>query len=390
MKNHNKFLFILIGIAIFSGILCSGIIIASGIQNGSQASARRDSPHREKYPEPHVLEKTKLEEFSEISICLNYAEVSILPSDDFYLEYSLDGKCSKPDYGVSDGKFHFQEGQTQNPYRISLNLFHGPVYQEPFYMNLYVPKEQYFDLIHMSIESGNLEIDQLNAKKADLFLTYGNLNLGAFTGDTLEIASESGNIDTETVTCGRLTLSNSYGDYTGDTVSVSEKGTFSLESGNLKISSLTGGNYTVNSMYGTCTVDRFQAEKGTFSLESGDLEISSLTADAFFANASYGNCTIDSFQAKNSNFSLESGNLTLKQAVLEQINACSEYGNVTLKLAEQAADFNYDLDAEYGAIQVNGKKIEENEDGATHYQKQDSQNARSISVQCESGNITIK
>ena len=189
MKNHNKFLFILIGIAIFSGILCSGIIIASGIQNDSPASVRR-----EKYPEPHVLKKTKLEEFSEISICLNYAEVSILPSDGFYLEYSLDGKCSKPDYGVSDGKFHFQEGQTQNPYRISLNLFHGPVYQEPFYMNLYVPKEQYFDLIHMSIESGNLEIDQLNAKKADLFLTYGNLNLGAFTGDTLEIASESVNI----------------------------------------------------------------------------------------------------------------------------------------------------------------------------------------------------
>ncbi len=143
-------------------------------------------------------------------------------------------------------------------------------------------------------------------------------------------------------------------------------------------------------MYGTCTVESFQAEKGTFSLESGDLEISSLTADAFFANASYGNCTIDSFQAKNSDFSMESGNLTLKQAVPEQINACSEYGNVTLKLAEQAADFNYDLDAEYGTIQVNGKKIEENEDGATHYQKQDSQNARSISVQCESGNITIK
>ena len=94
MKNHNKFLFILIGIAIFSGILCSGIIIASGIQNDSPASARRDSPRREKYPEPHILEKTKLEDFSEISICLNYADVSILPSDGFYLEYSIE--ISKP------------------------------------------------------------------------------------------------------------------------------------------------------------------------------------------------------------------------------------------------------------------------------------------------------
>lgn len=390
MKNHNKFLTVILGVAVFAGILCSGIIIASGIQNGSSASAHRDSPRREKYPEPHILDKTELEEFSEVSISLNYADVSILPSDGFYLEYRLDGKCSKPDYSVSEGKFHFQEGQMQNRYSISFHLFGNPVNQKPLYLNLYIPKEQYLDLLNVSMESGNLDIGQLNAKKADLHLDYGDLTLGTFTGDTLEIISESGNIDTENIACGRFTLSASYGNYTGDSVSVSKEGTFSLESGDLKISSLNAGNCAINSEYGNCTIDRFQAEDSIFSLESGSLEISSLTADACSVDASYGNCTIDSFQAKNSTFSLESGSLNLRDAVLEQTKVNSEYGDVTLELAEQMTDSNYDLKTEYGTIEVDGNNIEAKEDGTVRYQKQRSKIKHEISVRCESGNIEIR
>lgn len=387
MKNRNKFLFFILGIAIFAGILCSGIILAAGIQKGADAPA----PRREKYPDPHVLEKTELDEFSEISIGLSYANVSILPSDGFYLEYRLDGKCSKPDYGVSNGKFHFQEGPMQTRYHISLNLFGTPANREPFYLNLYVPEKQYIELLHMSVESGDMEIEQLNAKKADLSLDYGDLNLETFTGDSLEIASESGNINTDHVDCGRLTLTASYGNYTGNTLSVSEEGTFSLESGDLEIASLTAGSCSVNSDYGDCVIDSFQAEDGTFSLESGNLKISSLTADTCSVNADYGDCVIDNFQGKNSTFSLESGSLNLGQASLEQLKADLAYGDAALELADKIDDFNYDLKAEYGSVKVDGKNIEASEeDGTVRYQKQNSGKTHSISVQCESGHITVQ
>lgn len=352
MKKYNNLLALVIGVAVFAGILCSGIIIADGIRTGSAASARRDSPRREKYPEPHTLEKTTLEEFSEISIDLDYANVSILPSDGFYLEYQLDGKSSKPDYGVSNGKFHFQEGQTKNRYLISLNLFGNPVNQKPLYLNLYVPKDHYFDLLSMSIESGNLEIEQLNAEKADLSLEYGNLTLGDFTGNTLNISSESGNIDVNALTCKNLNISASYGNFTGSSVSASREGKFCLESGNL--------------------------------------EISSLTADACSIDADYGNCSIDRFQAGNSTFSLESGCLNLKNAVLERTKVNAEYGDVTLELTDKVTDYNYDLEAEYGTVEINGKNIDAKEDGTVHYQKQDSNIKHEISVRCESGNIKIR
>lgn len=387
MKNRNKFLFFILGIAIFAGILCSGIILAAGIQKGANTPA----PRREKYPDPHILEKTELDEFSEISIGLSYANVSILPSDGFYLEYRLDGKCSKPDYSVSNGKFHFQEGPTQTRYHISLNLFGTPANRGPFYLNLYVPEKQYIELLRVSVESGDTEIEQLNAKKADLSLDYGDLNLETFTGDSLEITSESGNINTDNVDCGRLTLTASYGNYTGNALSVSEKGTFSLESGDLEITSLTAGSCSINSDYGDCVIDSFQAEDGTFSLESGSLRISSLTADTCSVNADYGDCVIDNFQGKNSTFSLESGSLNLSQASLEQLTADLAYGDATLELADKIADFNYDLKSEYGSLKVDGKNIEASEeDDTVRYQKQNSGKTHSISIQCESGNINIQ
>lgn len=390
MKKHNNLLALIIGIAVLAGILCSGIILAAGIQNGSAAFTRQDSPRREKYPEPHTLEKTELEEFSEISICLNYANVSILPSDGFYLEYRLDGTCSSPDYGVSNGKFHFQEGQLKQNYRISLNLFGNPANQKPMYLNLYVPRDQYFDLLSMSIESGDLEMDQLNAEKMELSLEYGDLTLGDFSGNTLNISSESGNIDVNDVTCESLNISASYGHFTGNAVSASKTGKFRLESGDLEISSLTADTCSIDSDYGDCSIDSFQAGEIAISLESGNLKISSLTADTCSIDSDYGNCSIDGFQAGNSTFSMESGSLNLENARIEQTKVNAEYGDVTLELADKVTDYNVNLDAEYGTVEINGENIDADEDGTVHYQKKDSKIKHEISVRCESGNINIR
>lgn len=349
---RNKFLTIILVIAICSGVLCSGIIIASGIQKGSSASARTGSHEREKYPNPHILEKTRLDSFSQASIHLDQANVSILPADDFYLEYRLDGTCQEPDYEVSGQTFYFQEGSTQHPYTISFHLFGNPVNQEPFYLNLYVPADQYFELLTMDVESGNVKLKQINAREADLTLAYGDLDLDTFTGTTLNLTSESGNISSETITCEDLTVSAAYGNFTGDTVSVS-------------------GN-------------------SNFDLESGDLNISSLTTGDFKADSTYGNCSLEHITAKALSCSLDSGNLTLKNAVLEHGEINAEYGDVTIELADQASDYSYDLKAEYGTVTIDEKNIREDEDGTVVYLSKDGKKEKSIQIWCSSGNVDIR
>lgn len=346
----NKFLGVILGIAIFCGIACSGIILAIGIKNASTVSA--NAPKMEKYPQPHTLEKTELEEFSEASIDLDYADVSILPSDGFYLEYRLDGACEKPDYNVTNGKFHFQEGATLQRYMVSLNLFSNARNQGPYFMNLYVPKDQYFELLSLSMESGNAELEQIHAKNAELSLDYGNLNLEAFTGTALEISLESGNLESKSITCGDLSVSASYGDFTGDTVSVS----------------------------GDCGID----------MESGNLGLASLTAGSFSVNNAYGNCDIGKITADNCICSLESGNITLKNAALGHADINVAYGDATLRMAGKISDYNYNLETEYGEIEFNRKHIEANEDGVSAYQSQGGKKDKEVQIYCESGNVKIR
>ena len=349
---RNKILTILLGFAIISGLVCTALTIAVGIQNGNTASAHPSSAKGEKYPQPYHLEKTKLEEFSSLSLQLEDSNVSIIPSDGYYLEYRLDGTHEEPKYCVKDGKLSFQEGNLRQKFHISWNLFSYPPSQEGFYLNLYVPKDKIFDSASFHLESGNLELSQLKAKEADFALDYGNLECESLTGGAFTLTAESGNLDFGDITCDDLQMKSEYGNITGDSFTIANCAELKLDSGNLELSRLS----------------------------SGDLNLSN----------EYGNCTVDTFQAKDSSITMDSGSLKLREASLDTTDIFSEYGNVDLSLAGDASDYNFDMELEYGALEVEGKPIKPDEDGSIFYTKYDKQIKRSIQVRCESGNVTIK
>lgn len=350
---RDKILALIAGAAILFGIVCSGIIIVQGIQNGTFKVPASD--RSERYPHAWELEKTKLEEFSEISIALSYCNLSILPSDGYYLEYRMDGTCEKPQYDVSEGRFRFQEGATQVKYRSGIHLFFNPTVfsynHEPYYVTLYVPKEQYFNRLTLSDESGNIEISDMPAEHAEITVSYGNLEMDSFSGKKLSLQAESGNIDLGTVSCDTLDISDEYGNISADSFQITKQADITLSSGNLELSVLNSKQFTLSNMYG--------------------------------------NCTIDEITANDSNISMESGSLALRQASLGNTEIRNSYGDITLSLANDVSDYNYDLNAEYGTIRLDGKKIESNEDGEVSYQKNNGKKA-DIRITCESGNIEIR
>ena len=353
---RNKILTLILGVAILFGIISSGLVIAQGIQNTKNFSERTSSAKRENYPHTWELKKTKLEKFSEISIDLSYNNLSILPGDDYYLEYRMDGTCTEPEYNVTDGRFHFQEGQTQAKFRNGFHLFFNPGYMfsdhEPYYVNLYIPKEAYFDLLTIDNDSGNVEICDIQAAKTDIQIDYGNLTLKDFTGKTLSITADSGNIETGNITCDNLTISDEYGNISG---------------GNLQISDQT-----------------------TIKLDSGNLKLSQLNTDLLTLSNEYGDCSIDKTTVNDSDIALDSGNLTLQHTKFGTTDIKNAYGNITLTLGNDSiSDYNYDLNAEYGTVKLDGEKLKEDEDFEVHYQKDNGQK-NEIRITCESGNINIR
>lgn len=349
---HNRFLILIAGIAILFGISCSGIIIAQGIRTGAiQTSPTNKRNH---YPNAWELKKTKLDEFSEISVSLSYCDFSILPSDDYALEYRMDGICEEPEYNVSDGSFHFQEGHTQEKYRAGFHFFFNPANfsanQGPFYVNLYVPRDAYFNLLSLSDESGTIEIGDIQAEQAEITADYGNLNIDSFSGKKLSLNADSGNIDLGNVTCDNLEISDEYGNISADSLIIAKNTVIKLESGNLKVSKL-------------------QSDQLTLSNE-------------------YGNCTSDEITVKSSDISMESGVLKLRKATLGNTEINSSYGDTTLDLVDDVSNYNYDLKAEYGSVTLNGTNINANDDGEIYYQKDNGQE-NDIRIISESGNIKI-
>lgn len=347
---RNKILTAILGIAVLSGIICSGMVIAQGIRTGA-ALTHNVSARKESVPQPWELEKRKLEAFSEISINLSYCNLSILPGDDYYLEYHMDGSCEKPEYKVSKGRFYFQEGNTQTKYRNGFHLFLNPPRYEPYYVNLYVPEKQYFDLLELSNDSGNVEIKEIQAQNADIKIEYGNLDLGSFSGEKLSIDADSGNLESKTITCDTLDISNEYGNITGNTFQVSDKASITLDSGNLSLSKLEAGTLTVKD--------------------------------------EYGNCSVEELKVKSSSISMDSGNIDFNQAELGTTDITSAYGDVSLVLTDSVSDYNYELHNEYGTVRLDGNRIKEDDDGEIHYQK-DNQKDNRIFIECESGNINIR
>ncbi len=354
---RNKILTAILGIAILSGIICSGVVIAQGIQAGKNQPQQSRTHQREKIDVPQAwkLEKTKLEKFSEASISIDYSNFSILPADDYYLEYRLDGSSSEPQYEISNGKFSFREGETQPKYFSGFHFFFNSgsfsSNQGPFYMNLYVPEEHYFDLLEITTESGDVELGDLQGKQVDINADYGSLNLKSFQGENLSILAESGNIEIGDINCENLNFRDEYGN-------------------------ISGGSFQVS-------------RETTIKLESGNLDLAKLDTDSLTLTNAYGQCSIDETTLKNSNIFMESGNLTLHKSSLGMTEIHSSYGDVTLNLADDISDYNYDLNTEYGGVSLNNETLTMNEDNEIHYQKDNGQKSE-IRITCESGNIKIR
>ena len=252
--NRNKILSILLGTAILSGLVCTALIIATGIQHGNAAPANASSMKREKFPQPYQLEKTKIDEFSELSLQLDYSNVSIIPSDGYYLEYCLDGTNKEPEYEIKDGKLSFQEGKPRQDFHFSWNLFGYPKGQEEFYLNL-----------------------------------YGNLTGESLSGENLTIGIESGNLEIGAIRCDNLQIKAEYGNVTGDSFTASGQADIKLDSGNLELSQLSAGDFRLSNEYGGCTVESYQVTDGFISMDSGNLKLRKAAMGNLEILSAYGN-----------------------------------------------------------------------------------------------------
>lgn len=159
-----------------------------GVHTAEGIVKTKDGVKREMLEQSNVYqqEKLSLETFESFDIEVVNADVSILPSDSFYLEYSLNGIRSVS-CGVENGVLFFEEAETEE----SLADTHGGTFvmwgfgpgwsdrkgEPDYYLKLYVPSDVLLKEGKVQIKYGNLKAAVPESCSLDAFCGIGDIEL---------------------------------------------------------------------------------------------------------------------------------------------------------------------------------------------------------------------
>lgn len=167
----------------------SGVYVdEEGVHTAEGIVKTKDGVKREKMEQSNVYqqEKLSLEAFESFDIEVVNADVSIQPSDSFYLEYSLNGirsvSCS-----VENGVLLFEEAETEE----SLAGTHGGTFvmwgfvpgwsdrkgEPDYYLKLYVPSDVLLKEGKVQIKYGNLKAAVPESCSFGAFCGIGDIEL---------------------------------------------------------------------------------------------------------------------------------------------------------------------------------------------------------------------
>lgn len=167
----------------------------------------------EEYPEP-LKGEIPLDEFESAELDVDYADVELVASDRFAVEYCLAGDSKAPVCEVKNGKFKFIEGDY---FRIMNFTFfssgtdsRGPGPQ--YFVRLEIPKNKTLSNVSVKTEFGDISIDALKARRTELVNEYGDIEISEAGGDSLKAELDSGNLTISRLAVSHTKIENEYGD----------------------------------------------------------------------------------------------------------------------------------------------------------------------------------
>lgn len=298
-----------------------------------------------------VQDSVNLKEFDSLEIHADYADVELILSDGFSVEYCLMGTSGKPVCEVRNGRFIFQE--SKRSLSFNMGFFTGTAgvaFHEPrYFVKVTIPRKTKLSEAVFDIDSGDLAISSIQADTLSIDDEYGDVNLDKYEGKTLDIRLESGNLSLGSVNAAQAGLRNEYGE--------------------IKISEAAGNSLTVQ-------MESCDLKAGR--IDFSDTEMSNEYGSVIIADAAGGRLTMR----------MESGDCKIEQMDFSDTKITNSYGDVCLGLSGKTENYGLDLKAEYGNIRVGNQRI--GDDGDESIYTSAGSSPKKITVSCEDGNIEIQ
>lgn len=255
MKNK-KMIYLLASALIVAGIFFAiigfvfggrpGVVIgSSGITSAHNASTSHSS---------YTLEKTKLDPFTDFAITVDHTDVHIIESDGYYLEYHLSGSSPAPTYKVANHNFTFKEGGdgvTFINWDFSFLSFNKSY--DDYYVNLYIPKDQHYNVVKLHNGSGNITFDTLDADTLKCTSDFGDIEFAELTGGSATISQSTGNLTINKADLDFLDVDNDFGHIIFEEIAC-KKADFHVSSGDIDLNKADITSLKIKSDFGHVTI----------------------------------------------------------------------------------------------------------------------------------------
>ncbi len=205
----------------------------------------------------------EFEEFDMIELHADDADVEIVASDRFAVEYCLSGEYGEPVCKVENGELIFDESHNTKLIFMNIGFFTGNVHMgdEPrYYVKIEIPEDRILSQAFFNIEDGGLKIASLRAGELCVKNEYGNIVLDEYEGEKLKIDMDSGDLTLGILKAEQAELNNEYGRITvsemdGNILNIKQ------DSGDCRIDWLKSSDTEIENEYGNVSLGILKERK---------------------------------------------------------------------------------------------------------------------------------
>jgi len=225
-----------------------------------------------------------------------------------------------------------------------INLNFLPIHKN--YAIVYLPDTAELEKVNIKSNSGDMDIGSFHADRVELINTFGEVDLSDVTSDYLMIQLNSGDFTGSDINVRIFEYNNSFGDGNFKTVKA-DKLAADNNSGDLRFTGCEFVEVDIKNNFGYIRADRFSSTKSNIRANSGDINIT--------------------------------GNLTGETVIH------SDFGDIKLTVSEKKDNYSFDISVKFGDIKFDGERM-----GDRSLFRSSSTLENHLKISASSGDIDVK
>lgn len=290
-----------------------------------------------------VNEKHSLDNFSNISLDVDYGDVEIEKGSEYAIETIYDKSLDDISYTTSDDTLTVV-GHRKNKVSFSID-FSDNDENNSTKIKIYIPDSSEILQLKSQMSCGDMSIKGIKFKDGNITCDYGEAIL-------------------KDIECSNFTICNNSGD--------------------IDLSNIKGTDIVTTSEYGSVKMSNLDVDTLSCNSESGDIDFSNVKFESASISDSYGSIKGDTIVGNGLKVKNECGDINISGELKGENTVNLEYGSAKVETSLSEKEYSYDLSTELGSCTVNGN---EKNNG---YSKTNESSKNNIKAVSENGDINIK